>query len=66
MFQTRENLRLRDTSKALGIFDLVAFKVILESSSALVSKLLIARKQLVRDQNRLKFGTPTFIETAIF
>ncbi len=41
-----------------GKFELVVFKVILGSFSALVSKWHATLKQLVIEQNRLKFRTP--------
>ncbi len=41
----------------LGTFDLVDFKVILGSVGALASNLPASQKQLVREQNGLKFET---------
>ncbi len=40
-----------------GTFDLLAFKVMLGSFGALVSKWTLTRKNLAIERNGLKFGT---------
>ncbi len=40
-----------------GTFDLIGFKDILGSFSAFVLNLPVSQKQLVVEQNRVKFGT---------
>ncbi len=46
-----------DTSNIWGTFDLVGFKDILRSFSALFSKCFVTQKRLVIEQNRLKLET---------
>lgn len=46
-----------EVEHALGTFDLVLFKVILESLRALVTKLPVTLKPLFIEQNGVIFGT---------